>query len=138
MAIKTDLWTMSNTLFLGWSNIKTLMDFRLGFLLGRPVDSQPIQDAEYWDVKTGPIAPNEMERLFQIGGADEQDKKEHSGDKLTWQSITAQFALKLVAAELPFPIVATVATENGVYFIGQDIPYAKIYDTQEETAYVRE
>ena len=49
-----------------------------------------------------------------------------------------QFALKLVAAELPFPIVATVATENGVYFIGQDIPYAKIYDTQEETAYVRE
>ena len=46
MAIKTDLWTMSNTLFLGWSSIKTLMDFRLGFLLGRPVDSQPIQDAE--------------------------------------------------------------------------------------------
>ena len=137
MAIKTDLWTMSNTLFLGWNSIKTLMDFRLGFLLGRPVDSQPIHDAEYWDVKTGPIAPNEMERLFQIGGAGEQEKKEHSGDKLTWQSITAQFALKLVAAELPFPIVATVATENGVYFTGQDFPYDKIYDSQEETAYVR-
>lgn len=136
MAIKADLWTMSNTLFLGWNSIKTLMDFRLGFLLGRPVDSQPIHDAEYWDVKTGPISPYEMERLFQIGGADEQDKKEHSDDKQTWQSITAQFALKLTAAEFPFPITATVATEKGVYFIGQEIPYAKIYETQEETAYV--
>lgn len=133
--IKTDLWTMSNTLFLEWSSLKILIDFRLSSLLDRPISSLPFQDGDYWDVDTDPITAHEMKRLFQIAGADEKDIEDHSNvPEVT--NITDMFTQKLISAELPFSVKTTVSTYNGVYFIGQDIPYSKIYRIKEVSANV--
>ena len=137
MQIKTDLWVMSNALFLDWKKLKTLIEFRLGALLGRRIHANPFRDADYWDVGTGPISSSEMKLLFEIADADEEDKANHSGEKLAMESITDAFALKLIAAELPFPVKTAVPTENGVYFIGRDIPYSRVYSS-EENAYESE
>ena len=138
MQIKTDLWTMNRALFLNWESLKTLVEFRLNFLLHRKIHAVPFHDADYWEVQTGPISSNEMELLFEAAGADKADRENHNGKKLALESITDAFALKLIASELPFPVKTAVPVENGIYIIDQGFSYLKVYPLTKEASYESE
>lgn len=138
MQKKTDLWIMSHALFLDWMKMRTLAEYRLSALLGRNVRAVPFQDGDYWEVEIDPLSPDEMEMLLDIAGGDDEDRKNHTGYEWGSKSLTEAFAQKLMAPELPFPIKTTVATENGIYFIGQDIPYHKVYPMPKEDDYETE
>lgn len=138
MQINFDLWTMNRALFLNWESLKTLMEFRLSFLLNPKIHAAPFQDADYWEVETGPISSSEMELLFEAAGADKDDRENHNGEKLALESITDALALKLIAPEMPFPVKNAVAVENGLYFIDQGFSYPKVYPLTEEAAYESE
>lgn len=135
MQIKTDLWVISNALFLDWIQLQILIEYRLSVLLKRTIKVIAFQDGDYWEVETDPISPEEMEMLFEITKADEEDRKNHSGFEWALKSLTEAFTQKLIAAELPFPIKTSAVVEDGVYFIGQDIPYNKVYQIPEGNAY---
>ena len=132
MKIKTDLWIMSHAMFLDWIKLQTLLEYRLNALLHREIEAIPFQDGDYWDVEITPVSEAEMELLLDVAEADEEDRKNHLGADWTRKSLTKAFSQKLLAPELPFPIKATVSTEAGVYFIGLDIPYYKLYQPKED------
>ena len=127
MQIKADLWTMNHALFLKWESLKILVEYKLGALLKRNIQAAPFQDEDSWEVGVSPIEPDEMELLFETAGADKEDRENHSGDKLAFDSLTGQFTMKLIAAEFPFPVRTAIPTENGIYFIDQGFPYPKTY-----------
>ena len=122
MKVKTDLWIMSHAMFLDWIKLQTLLEYRLNALLHR----------DYWDVEITPVSVEEMELLLDVAEADEEDRKNHLEADWTRKSLTDAFSQKLLAPELPFPIKTTVSTEGGVYFIGHDIPYYKLYQPEED------
>ena len=132
MKVKTDLWIMSHAMFLDWIKLQTLLEYRLNALLHREIEAIPFQDGDYWDVEITPVSEAEMELLLDVAEADEEDRKNHLGADWTRKSLTKAFSQKLLAPELPFPIKATVSTEAGVYFIGLDIPYYKLYQPKED------
>ena len=132
MKMKTDLWIMSHAMFLDWIKLQTLLEYRLNALLHREIEAIPFQDGDYWDVEITPVSEAEMELLLDVAEADEEDRKNHLGADWTRKSLTKAFSQKLLAPELPFPINATVSTEAGVYFIGLDIPYYKLYQPKED------
>lgn len=132
MKMKTDLWIMSHAMFLDWIKLQTLLEYRLNALLHREIKAIPFQDGDYWDVEITPVSVEEMELLLDVAEADEEDRKNHLGADWTRKSLTKAFSQKLLAPELPFPIKATVSTEAGVYFIGLDIPYYKLYQPKED------
>ena len=132
MKMKTDLWIMSHAMFLDWIKLQTLLEYRLNALLHREIEAIPFQDGDYWDVEITPVSVEEMELLLDVAEADEEDRKNHLGADWTRKSLTKAFSQKLLAPELPFPIKATVSTEAGVYFIGLDIPYYKLYQPKED------
>lgn len=132
MKMKTDLWIMSHAMFLDWIKLQTLLEYRLNALLHREIKAIPFQDGDYWDVEITPVSEAEMELLLDVAEADEEDRKNHLGADWTRKSLTKAFSQKLLAPELPFPIKATVSTEAGVYFIGLDIPYYKLYQPKED------
>ena len=132
MKMKTDLWIMSHAMFLDWIKLQTLLEYRLNALLHREIEAIPFQDGDYWDVEITPVSEAEMELLLDVAEADEEDRKNHLGADWTRKSLTKAFSQKLLAPELPFPIKATVSTEAGVYFIGLDIPYYKMYQPKED------
>lgn len=132
MKVKTDLWIMSHAMFLDWIKLQTLLEYRLNALLHREIEAIPFQDGDYWDVEITPVSVEEMELLLDIAKADEEDRKNHLEADWTRKSLTDAFSQKLLAPELPFPIKTTVSTEGGVYFIGQDIPYYKLYQPKED------
>ena len=132
MKIKTDLWIMSHAMFLDWIKLQTLLEYRLNALLHREIEAIPFQDGDYWDVEITPVSEAEMELLLDVAEADEEDRKNHLGADWTRKSLTKAFSQKLLAPELPFPIKATVSTEAGVYFIGLDIPFYKLYQPEED------
>ena len=101
-------------------------------MLHREIEAIPFQDGDYWDVEITPVSEAEMELLLDVAEADEEDRKNHLGADWTRKSLTKAFSQKLLAPELPFPIKATVSTEAGVYFIGLDIPYYKLYQPKED------
>lgn len=132
MKIKTDLWIMSHAMFLDWIKLQTLLEYRLNALLHREIKAIPFQDGDYWDVEITPVSVEEMELLLDVAEADEEDRKNHLEADWTRKSLTDAFSQKLLAPELPFPIKTTVSTEGGVYFIGHDIPYYKLYQPEED------
>ena len=132
MKMKTDLWIMSHAMFLDWIKLQTLLEYRLNALLHREIEAIPFQDGDYWDVEITPVSEAEMELLLDVAEADEEDRKNHLGADWTRKSLTKAFSQKLLAPELPFPIKATVSTEAGVYFIGLDLPYYKLYQPKED------
>lgn len=132
MKMKTDLWIMSHAMFLDWIKLRTLLEYRLNALLHREIEAIPFQDGDYWDVEITPVSAAEMELLLDVAEADEEDRENHLGADWTRKSLTNAFSQKLLASELPFPIKATVSTEAGVYFIGLDIPYYKLYQPKED------
>lgn len=132
MKMKTDLWIMSHAMFLDWIKLQTLLEYRLNALLHREIEAIPFQDGDYWDVEITPVSEAEMELLLDVAEADEEDRKNHLGADWTRKSLTKAFSQKLLAPELPFPIKATISTEAGVYFIGLDIPYYKLYQPKED------
>ena len=123
---------MSHAMFLDWIKLQTLLEYRLNALLHREIEAIPFQDGDYWDVEITPVSEAEMELLLDVAEADEEDRKNHLGADWTRKSLTKAFSQKLLAPELPFPIKATVSTEAGVYFIGLDIPYYKLYQPKED------
>ena len=108
------------------------MEYRLNALLHREIKAIPFQDGDYWDVEITPVSVEEMEVLLDVAEADEEDRKNHLEADWTRKSLTDALSQKLLAPELPFPIKTTVSTEEGVYFIGQDIPYYKLYQPEED------
>ena len=132
MKVKTDLWIMSHAMFLDWIKLQTLLEYRLNALLHREIKAIPFQDGDYWDVEITPVSVEEMELLLDVAEADEEDRKNHLEADWTRKSLTDVFSQKLLAPELPFPIKTTVSTEGGVYFIGHDIPYYKLYQPEED------
>ena len=131
MKVKTDLWIMSHAMFLDWIKLQTLLEYRLNALLHREIEAIPFQDGDYWDVEITPVSVEEMELLLNVAEADEKDRKNHLEADWTRKSLTDALSQKLLSPELPFPIKTTVSTERGVYFIGQDIPYYKLYQPKE-------
>lgn len=132
MKVKTDLWIMSHAMFLDWIKLQTLLEYRLNALLHREIEAIPFQDGDYWDVEITPVSVEEMELLLNVAEADEEDRKNHLEADWTRKSLTDALSQKLLSPELPFPIKTTVSTEGGVYFIGQDIPYYKLYQPKED------
>lgn len=132
MKVKTDLWIMGHAMFLDWIKLQTLLEYRLNALLHREIEAIPFQDGDYWDVEITPVSVEEMELLLNVAEADEEDRKNHLEADWTRKSLTDALSQKLLSPELPFPIKTTVSTEGGVYFIGQDIPYYKLYQPKED------
>ena len=132
MKVKTDLWIMSHAMFLDWIKLQTLLEYRLNALLHREIEAIPFQDGDYWDVEITPVSVEEMELLLNVAEADEEDRKNHLEADWTRKSLTDALSQKLLSPDLPFPIKTTVSTEGGVYFIGQDIPYYKLYQPKED------
>ena len=121
-------WKMHQAIFLDWVQLKALLEYRLNALLGRDIKPFPFQDGDYWDVQTEEYSEEELEILLVAANADDEDRKNHCKNYLgICKGLHDVFTTKLISPEVPFALDKSVATENGVYFIGVSKKYIKKY-----------
>lgn len=121
-------WKMHQAIFLDWVQLKALLEYRLNALLGRDIKPFPFQDGDYWDVQTEEYSEEELEILLVAANADDEDRKNHCKNYLgICKGLHDVFTTKLISPEFPFALDKSVATENGVYFIGVSKKYIKKY-----------
>ena len=121
-------WQSRQAMFLDWVQLKALLDYRLKALLGRDIKPLPFQDGDYWDVQTEEYSEEELELLFSVADADDEDRENHGKNFFgIYKGLHQVFTTKLISPEFPFKLDKSVVTDKGVYFLSVSKEYIKEY-----------
>ncbi len=110
-----------HSLYLGWDELSDLSSSLISDLLGRKAKVEAMRE-EFYDMYLflkEPIAFSEMEALYEVVQASDDDREEfmhEEGEPI--QKIEQGVSQKLIGKLLPFNLVLTHADEEGVWFIG--------------------
>lgn len=110
------------TIHLEWNDLRDISNELLHRLLKRkiPVD---VERSDYYDwgftlVHGASLSPKELKKLFSVIKADDWDKESNDFGEDQIQSLSQSLSRKLVSLLLPYPADASLADDEGVWFIG--------------------
>ncbi len=134
LGIKTpdNTWESRKALFLGYNQLKKLMDYRLKSLLGRDVRPIVFQDDNRFEVYVDEYTQEEHKILLEAAFADENYRNFIMRFRKDVYCIIGDlFAVGLIEPEMPFAIENWIAVDEGIYFFSDYEDYVKEYKSED-------
>lgn len=80
-------------------------------------------DYYYWnlDISDTPVSEEEMELLFLIADADDEDRESSTFDEYPITELCQDLSRKLISKTLPFFAWTSFADDEGIWFVGSEV-----------------